>query len=188
MNRSEVRKKNYQICTRCTQRVLMSCGQTVTSTRAHEHSAAAATLRSTRATLDSSSTRTPLVAVLVRLRTARAALEGTSMISFPSVLHHRKKDTVSMMITRLLKRNEHETSTSTVWPSHGHTNTQQQQQQQRYHPAALEQHSTRAALVRRLLLLFYSCLLLEYDELDKTVLHATQYVVQISDKWSIAPR
>ena len=48
-------------------------------------------------------------------------------------------------IIRLLKRNEYETNTSTAWSSsHGHTNTQQQEQQQ--HPAALEQHSTRAAL------------------------------------------
>ena len=59
-----------------------------TQSRAHEHSsaAAAATLSSTRATLDSSSTLTPVVAVVVLLRTARAALERTSMMSrFPSM-------------------------------------------------------------------------------------------------------
>ena len=64
--------------------------------RAHEHSAAAATLSSTRATHDSSSTRPPVVAaVLVPLRTARAALERTSMSRFPSMAYctAKKKDT-----------------------------------------------------------------------------------------------
>ena len=58
--------------------------------RAHEHSsaaAAAATLSSTRTTLDSSSIRTPVVAVLVLLRTAEAALEGTSMSRLPSLYY-----------------------------------------------------------------------------------------------------
>ena len=76
-------------------------------------------------------------------------------------------------ITRLLKRNELRTNTSTAWPSsHGQTNTQQQHQQ---HPAALEQYSTRAALL--LLLLFYCCLLLEHDELEQhcvVLLHLEQ--------------
>ena len=52
--------------------------------RAHELPAAA-TLSSTGATLDSSSTRMPLVAVLVLLRTVRAALERASMSKFPSL-------------------------------------------------------------------------------------------------------
>ena len=41
--------------------------------------AAGATFNSTRATLDSSSTRTSVVAVLVLLRTARASLKRTSL-------------------------------------------------------------------------------------------------------------
>ena len=48
------------------QRVFMSSGQAVTSTRAlKEAAAAAATLSSTRATLDSNSTHTPVVAVFM---------------------------------------------------------------------------------------------------------------------------
>ena len=138
--------------------------------RAHQHSAAAAATPScTRATtLDPSSTRTPVVVIIVQLRTARAALERTSMSRFPSMAYSAaKKNGHGTTITQLLKRNEHETNTSTAWPSsHGHTSTQQQQQQQQQHPAALEQHSTRAALVR-LLLLFYCCVLLEHDELEQ---------------------
>ena len=82
--------------------------------RAHGHSAAAAaaaTLSSTRATLDSSSTRTPVVAVLVLLRTARAALEGTSRSRFPSLYYCTAKNGHGTTITRLLKRNEHERET-----------------------------------------------------------------------------
>ena len=62
--------------------------------RAHEHSgtAAAATLSTARATLDSSSTCRPVVAVLVLLlRTARAAFERSSMSTFSSLLHCNKK-------------------------------------------------------------------------------------------------
>ena len=80
--------------------------------RAHEHSAAAATFRSTRATLDSSSTRTPVV-VLVLLRPARAALERTSMIRFPSMSYCTAKNGHGTTITRLLKRNENERQTRT---------------------------------------------------------------------------
>ena len=65
-------------------------------------------------------------------------------------------------ITRLLERDEHETNTSTTWPSsYEHTSTQPPQQQQQQHSSALEQHSTRAALLRLLLLLLYPCVLLE---------------------------
>ena len=73
-----------------------------------QHSAA---LSSTRATLDSSSTRTPVVAVLVLLRTARAALEGTSMSRFPSLYYCTAKNGHGTTITQLLKRNEHERQT-----------------------------------------------------------------------------
>ena len=95
MNRTKILKKNYQVCTWWVERVLILVAK---QSRAHEHSAAAATATpsSTRATLDSSSTRTPVVAVFVLLRTARAALERTSMISrFPSMAYctAKKKDT-----------------------------------------------------------------------------------------------
>ena len=106
----------------------------VKQSRAHEHSAAAAVAPSgSRVTLGSSNTRTPLPPVGILLRTARAALDRTSMNRFPSIayIYLRKRKGHGTTITRLLKRNEHETNTSTAWPSsHGHTSTQQQQQQQ----------------------------------------------------------
>ena len=139
--------------------VLWPCG--------HEHSAAAgAALSSTLATLDSSSTRTPVVAVVVLLRAARAALERTSMSRLPSMAFCTAKDGHGTTVTRLLKQaqQELETNSGTAWStSHGHTSTQQQQQQ---HPAALEQQqSPRVALARLLLRLFYCCILLA-RELD----------------------
>ena len=131
----------------------------VKQSRAPEHptAAAAATLSSTRATLDSSSTRTPLIAVFVLLRTARAALARTSTSRFPSLCCTAKNVTRDHDHSIAQKRNERETNTSPAWPSsHEHTSTQQQQQQQ--HEAALEQRSIRAALVRLLLLFLYCCI------------------------------
>ena len=64
--------------------------------RAHEHSAAAVAPSGTRAILGSSSTRTPVVAVVVRLRTARAAFDRTSIYTFPSmasIVPRKKKET-----------------------------------------------------------------------------------------------
>ena len=142
---------------------MLSCLVAMRS-RAHEHSAAAAaTLSSTRATLDSSSTRTPVVAVVVLLRTARTALERTSMSRFqkPGLLH-REKRTRDHDHSIAQGQRERETNTSTAWPSsHAHMSTQQQQQQQ--HPAALEQFLPRAALARLLLRLFYCCIPLEHE-------------------------
>ena len=115
--------------------------------RAHEHSAvsAAAAPSGTRATLDSSCTCTPIVAILVQLRTSRAALERTSMSRFPSMAYcTAKKKGHGPTVTQLLKRNEHETNTSTAWPSnHGHTSTQQQRSSTQRHSSntRLEQHS-----------------------------------------------
>ena len=104
--------------------------------RAHEHSAATAaeTLSSTRATHDSSSTRPPVVAaVLVPLRTARAALERTSMSRFPSMAYctAKKTDTEPRSLDCSSATSTRQTRASTAWPStHGNTSTQRQEQQQ----------------------------------------------------------
>ena len=97
MNRTKILRKIYQVCVRGGYNVF-SC-LVAKQSRAHEHSAAAAAAgtlsstratldsSSTRATLDSSSTRTRVVAAVVLLRTARAALEGTSVSRFPSLYY-----------------------------------------------------------------------------------------------------
>ena len=82
--------------------VLPSCRQAATGTRtlsssrssrsSSSSSSSKHSLCSTRATLDSTSTRTPVVAALALLRTARAELERTSKNSrFLSLLHRKKK-------------------------------------------------------------------------------------------------
>ena len=134
----------------------------------HEHSAAAAAeaaiLSSTRATLDSSSTPTPVDVVVVLLRTARAALEGTSMSRFQSMPYYTaKKKGHGTTITRLLSRNQHETNTSTAWTSN-HEHSAATTTAAAGAPTTLEQHSPRAALVRLLLLLLFCfCVLLEHE-------------------------
>ena len=114
MNRTEILRKIYQVYYVRGLYNVFSC-LLAKQSRAHEHSSAsaAATLSSTRTTLCSSSTRTPVVAVLVLLRTARAALEGTSMSRFPSLYYCTAKNGHGTTITRLLKRNEHERQTRT---------------------------------------------------------------------------
>ena len=111
--------------------------------RAHEHLAAvvAAALDSTRATLDSSSTRTPVVAG-VMLRTARAALERTSMSRCRRLLHRKIKHDDYSIARKRRAQDEHEHDVAKQSWAHEHS-------------AALEQHSTRAALARLLLLLLY---------------------------------
>ena len=94
------------------------------------------------------------------LRTARAAPERTSMGMFPSIAYcTAKKKGRWTRITRLLKRNQHETDTSTAWPTN-HEHSEAAGTAASVRPTALEQHSTRAALVRLMLLLFRCCVLL----------------------------
>ena len=125
MNRTEILKQIYRVCTWWIQRVLTSCGQAVTSTQQQQQQQQQ---QRHLAALEQHSIRAALVPLLVLffyccvlLRTARAALERTSMSRFPSLLHRKKKGH-GTTITRLLQHNEHETNTRTTWPSsHEHS-------------------------------------------------------------------
>ena len=90
--------------------------------RAHEHSAAA-TLSCTRATLCSSSTHTPVVAVLVLLRTARAALERRSIRRFPSMAYctAKKKDHDHSIAHAQRARHKHEHGEAKPSRAHEHS-------------------------------------------------------------------
>ena len=148
MKRTEILKKNYVVDTVCSRVLWPSC---------HEHaralnsssSSSTATLSSTRATLDSSSTRTSIVDVLVLLRTVRAALQRMCMMSrFPRLwLHRNKKDTgpqsfdcssaTSMRQTRA-RRGQAVTSTRTLSTT---TTTNTINTQRHSSNTRLEQHS-----------------------------------------------
>ena len=70
------------------------------------------------------------------------------MSRFQNYCTAKTKDTYVATITRLLKGNEHETNTSTAWPSsHGHPSTQQQQQHPPSGTATLDSSSTRTPVV-----------------------------------------
>ena len=154
------------------QRVLTSCGQAEqTSTRQTQQQQQQQHL----AALEQHSIREALVRLLLRFScTAAYSLTRTGAHeheSVSSILQIEKIRHVTT-ITRLLKRNKYDTNTSTALASsHRYTSTQQRQQ---LYPAALEQHSTREALVRLLLLLLFCCcvLLLEHDELDNITRNA----------------
>ena len=140
----------------------------------HEHTRALSssnnTQSSTRATLDPSSTRMPVVAVLGLLRTARAAHERRSMMSrFPSLLHCNKKDTgprsldcSSATSTRQTRARRGQAVAGTRALSSSSSSSSSTQ-------AAREQHSTQVALVRLLLLLFYCCVYCSTMSLSSTV-------------------